>query len=174
MYLSFYLAISLSSISLSLPPFIHPSIPHIYPFISPVYQSAIHSSSTYLPIISILICLFIYSSTHSSIPLIYPSRYPIYHPYLSIYLSPLSTSLSSIALSLYPLIHPPIRLIYPFICPIHLSYLSIICLLPIHLSTHQSIYLIRLFIYSSNRPSIPLMYPIYLSSVSLSHSSTYL
>ena len=59
-------------------PFIHPSIPHIYPFISPVYQSAIHSSFTYLPIISILICLFIYSSTHSSIPLIYPSRYPIY------------------------------------------------------------------------------------------------
>ena len=81
MHLSFYLAISLSSIYLPLSPFIHPSIPCIYPCISPVYQSAIHSSSTYLPIISILIYPFIYSS----IPLIYPSRYPIYHPYLSIY-----------------------------------------------------------------------------------------
>ena len=82
-----------------------------------------------LTVISILICLFIYSSTHSSIPLIYPSRYPIYHPHLSIYLSPPPMSLSSISLSLSPSIHPPTPRIYPLIYPInHLS---------IHPPTHQ-------------------------------------
>lgn len=172
MYLSFYLAISLSSISLSLSPFIHPSIPHIYPFISPVYQSAIHSSFTYLPIISILICLFIYSSTHSSIPLIYPSRYPIYHPYLSIYLSPLSTSLSSISLSLYPLIHPPIRLIYPFICPIHLSYLSIICL-PTYPPIYPSIYLSHPSFYLFVQPFFHSTYVSHLSIICLFLSLIY-
>ena len=45
MYLSFYPAISLSSISLPFSPFIHPSIPRIYPFISPINQLSSHRLS---------------------------------------------------------------------------------------------------------------------------------
>ena len=139
MHLSFYLAISLSSIYLPLSPLIHPSIPRIYPLIFPVYQSAIHSSSTYLPIISILIYPFIYSS----IPLIYPSRYPIYHPYLSIYLSISSISVSLIYFSASLSIHPPFHPLYlsMYLSCLSISYPLILYLPTYYLYSHLSFYL---------------------------------
>ena len=59
--------------------------------------------------------------------------------------------------------------IHPSYLSIYLSYPSIISinhLLPTYPPIYPSIYLVRLFIYSSNHFSIPLMYPIYLSSLS--------
>ena len=162
-FLSLYvslLCVSLIYFSASLS--IQPPFHRTYQSIYLSCLSIIYLLILYLPIISIPICLFIYSFTHSSIPLIYPFRYPICHPYLSLYLPPLSMSLIyfSASLSIDPPFHPsylPICLSYP-------SYPSIICL-PMHLSTHQSISLVL----SSHSSILPFhlcilsMYHLYLS-----------
>ena len=136
-------SMSLSSISLPLCPFSHLSIILISPFLSPAYQSSIYSSSIYL------LSLFpsVSSSIHSPILPFHSSIHlgilSVIHIYSSICL--LYLCLSSISLPLYPLIHPSIPHMYPFICPIHHIHQSSVCL-PMHLSTHQSVSLVCLFI----------------------------
>ena len=161
-----YVSLIYFSASLSIQPPFH----HTYQSIYLSCLSIIYLLILYLPIISISICLFIYSFTHSSIPLIYPFRYPICHPYLFIYLPPLSMSLIyfSASLSIDPPFHPSylsIYLSYP-------SYPSIICL-STYAPIYPSICLSRLSFYLVSHPFFHSTYVSYLCIIciylSLSH-----
>ena len=161
-FLSIYVSllyVSLIYFSASLS--IQPPFRHTYQSIYLSCLSIIYLLILYLPIISISICLFIYSFTHSSIPLIYPFGYPLSS--ISIHLSASSIYVSHLFLCLS--IHWSTL---PSLISIHLSVLSIISInhLSVYLCTYLPINLSLSSVFLSSQPSI---LPFHLCILSMYH-----